>query len=93
MFYVVIFSIWLLVLIGFALKISRKSAWQIFFQTIILTIIGAYSAINMAIDGDIFNNYALKYTGQMLMVFVSVIGGSLMSLAFTELRKNNLKVN
>jgi hypothetical protein len=55
-----------------------------------LTLYGAVPAIGLSMDGDTLNNIAMKYVGQMLMIFVSVLGGALMSLALTELRRKTM---
>ncbi|MGA1932612.1 hypothetical protein ACH5BF_07795 [Arcobacter sp. YIC-464] len=92
MIYGIVLLTWIVLLAWLAVDIHKRSPWTLFFGAIGFTLYGAIPAIGLSMDGDSLNNIAMKYFGQMLMIFVSVLGGGLMSLALTELRqkaKNN----
>ncbi|UFS61421.1 hypothetical protein LOH54_07070 [Sulfurimonas sp. HSL-3221] len=91
MMYLFVFGTWIMLLAWLAIDLHKRGPWALFFGTIILTMYGAVPAIGLTMDGDTLNNTAMKYIGQMLMVFISVLGGALMSLAFTELRKMSIE--
>jgi hypothetical protein len=42
--------------------------------------------MGMILDGDFFKNPDLKLVGQSLVVFFSILGGAIVSSAWTELR-------
>lgn len=85
--YGIVLLTWIVLLAWLAIDIHKTSPWALFFGAIGFTLCGAVLAIGISMDGDTLNNIAMKYVGQMLMIFVSVLGGGLMSLALTELRQ------
>ncbi len=87
MLYGIVLITWIGLLAWLAINLHKRNPWVLFFGAIGLTLYGAFPAIGLSMDGDTLNSMEMKYVGQMLMIFVSVLGGGLMSLALTELRQ------
>lgn len=86
-----VFLIWFIVGIGCALILIKRSAWVLFWGTIGLTIYGGLAAVESIREGGYLNNAEFEFAGQGLLLFYSVLGGALISIALSEIRKPHIQ--
>lgn len=80
--------IWLIIGALLALWLRKKSPWFAFLGGIALTLYGAIPSIGLSVDGQTLNNANMQFSGQFLLLFFSVLGGSIVGSAWSELRTN-----
>jgi hypothetical protein len=88
-----IFLVWFIVGIGCALILIKKSARILFWGAIGLTLYGGLAAVDSIRQGGFLNNAEFEFAGQGLLLFYSVLGGALISVALAEIRKDSANQN
>ena len=83
-----IFLAWFLPGVGLALVLIYSSKWKLFFGGLALTLYGGLAAISTIADGRSLNFTEFEYAGHGLLLFYSVLGGSLLSSAINEIRED-----
>ncbi|MDN4694034.1 hypothetical protein QYZ44_07335 [Vibrio parahaemolyticus] len=56
----------------------------------VLTLYGGFIALGVSFDGENMKAIEFRLAGQLLLLFFSVIGGALVSIALNEIRKSSL---
>lgn len=64
----------------------HKSPWFAFSGGTALALYGAIPSIGLSIDGNALGNVPMVFAGQFLLFFFSVVGGSIVSTSWSELR-------
>ncbi|CDU05645.1 membrane hypothetical protein [Vibrio coralliirubri] len=89
MMYLEVFGIAVTVFAGLALMFYRLNPLMLFFSGIGLTIYGATLGLDLKSQGQTFDNTMVVGLGEMFLIFISIIGGALVSTAFNELRSKH----
>lgn len=79
---------WIIVGIIGAISLLKTGPWMLLFWGVILTLFGCIPSIGMIMDSKIFHDAPMEMTGQALLIFFSVLGGAIVSSAWSELRQN-----
>lgn len=88
-----VFLVWFIAGIGCALILIKKSSWTLFWGAVFLTLYGGLAAVDSIREGGFLNNSEFAFAGQGLLLFYSVLGGALISVALNEIRKNSQNEN
>nr|WP_167520842.1 hypothetical protein [Vibrio cidicii] len=66
------------------------SPFKLAVYSVLLTVYGGTSSLVFTFLGSDIDNKHVELAGQLSLLFFSVVGGSLFSLAITEIRKKSL---
>lgn len=72
--------------LGVAFTFLNSSPWVVLACGIGVTVMGAFFGLDLIAHGKVFRNPDLDALGQSFITFISVLGGALVSCAWTELR-------
>ncbi len=92
--FVLFTAVYLLAGIFWAVTLVKKKPWIMLIGAVLLTMYGGGVAIASSYDGTLLNIPGMYFSGQLLLMFFSIIGGALASTALSEMRKkHNDKLN
>lgn len=74
-----------------AVSLLKIGPWSLLFWGIVLTLFGCLPSIGLIMDGKTFHDGYMEMVGQSLLVFFSVLGGAIVSSAWSELRRSRKK--
>lgn len=83
--------IWLFLGVLIASAIVKMHHWKMLFSSVALTMYGGGIAIASSHDGELLGSTGMYFSGQILLLFFSVLGGALASIALSEIRKVHLE--
>ncbi|MCS0059426.1 hypothetical protein NB591_06885 [Vibrio parahaemolyticus] len=88
-FYLQLFAAYVFLIGSLALMTYRLRPFLLFIIGIIITIFGAMIGLDLKGQGAIYEKSMVTGLGDMLLIFISIVGGALVSTAFNELRLNH----
>ena len=68
---------------------TRDAPWRLLTGSIFIIILGIFYALSFIEIGATFSNIINEQVGHALLVLISIIGGSMISTAMSEIRKGN----
>lgn len=75
--------------VGFAVILSlrtRTKPWRLLFGSLLIVFFGSTYALSFIEIGKKYGTTVNEHVGNSLLIFVSIIGGALFSLALSEIR-------
>ena len=71
---------------SFAFQARRWHSWAVLLMGVFVACMGAWGGYDFTMRGQSAGDAFAEYSGQVVVVFASVIGGALVGAAFAELR-------
>ncbi|WP_322406229.1 hypothetical protein U0358_10605 [Idiomarina sp. PL1-037] len=79
--------------IGLALFLNigtSKKPWKLLFGSLLIVLLGSSYALSFVELGQRYGQVINEQVGSSLLIFVSIIGGALISLALSEIRTSKV---
>ena len=85
--HIILYLVYIVAGITWPLLLLKTKPWRLFFSGIALTMLLISTALMLIHDSKIIHEPIWDFIGQSLLVFFTIIGGMIVSCAWSELRK------